>query len=234
MKLNKAILSTVACSLFALATVGQANAADLGGSLKDGPIMMPFTWSGPYVGVQGGYAWDKGSNVPWGDIGGPMTENDGPLVYDSFVGGAHIGYNFQRGRIVWGVEGDIEFAPGKGDDEDRGGHTNGIDTNFQASIRGRLGLAFDRTLFYLTGGYSYLDADAVVRDISYQPSISTSFGGWTLGGGVEHALTNSISLRLEYRYTDYGLTVENYNQAGYSLGFEPEIHAVRAGISTKF
>ena len=236
MKFGSSAIGKIAAGVVFVMAASQANAADIRsyeGSLKDGPY-APFSWSGPYIGIQAGYAWDKGSDVPWGDLNGSLYHNDGPLVYDSFVGGVHAGYNIQTGRIVWGIEGDVEYAPGKGDDENRGGDTNGIDSKFMASLRGRLGVAFDRSLLYITGGVAYLSADAVVRDYASQPDISTSFTGWTIGGGVEHALTNSISVRLEYRYTDFGLQVEDYTTAGYSLGFEPEIHAVRAGLSTKF
>ncbi len=239
MNFNRSAIRGVTAVVALVIAAGSAGAADLGGayggSLKDGPF-APFSWSGPYIGIQAGYAWDRGSDVSWGGLNSALTQNDGPLKYDSFVGGVHLGYNVQNGRIVWGIEGDVEYAPGEGDDEDRGGHTNGIDTKVMASLRGRLGLAFDKSLLYLTGGVAYMSADAVVRDIPSQPDISTSFTGWTIGGGVEHALTNAVSVRLEYRYTDFGLETENYTApaTGYTLGFEPELHAVRAGLSTKF
>jgi outer membrane immunogenic protein len=215
------------------------DAADLGGmrggSLKDAPYAPPpYSWTGAYWGVQTGYVRDNNSDVPWGDFGNPLTNNDGPLVYNGWVLGGHLGYNFQRGSFVYGVEGDIEWTSAEGDDEDRGGHTNGIDGNWMGSIRARVGFARGPSLFYLTGGYAYLHADAVVRDVPAQPKISTSFNGWTLGAGWQYAFDRRWSMRIEYRYTDFGLEVESYNVAGYRLGFEPEIHAVRIGISSRF
>jgi outer membrane immunogenic protein len=73
-----------------------------------------------------------------------------------------------------------------------------------------------------------------VRDVPEQPKLSTSFDGWTLGGGWQYAFSPNWSTRLEYRFSDFGLSVENYNVADYRLGFEPEIHAVRIGFSTRF
>lgn len=234
----KALKLVLFSSAFALIAATAASAADIyngrGNPKDEGVYSPPFTWTGMYVGLQAGYAWDRNSDVPWGGLGGPLTENDGPLVYKSFVGGAHAGYNFQSGRFVYGIEGDVDIAPGKGDDEQRGGDVNGLDTNFMASIRARAGLAFDRSLIYVTGGYAYLDADGVVRNVPQQSNISTSFNGLTVGGGWEHAWTNALTFRLEYRYTNFDLKAEDYDTAGYRLGFEPDLHAVRAGISYKF
>lgn len=213
-----------------LICMGPANA---GGDYRRSyrPPPPPFTWSGAYAGLQVGYEWDNDSDIPWGPT---LQSNDGPLKYDAVTGGVHLGYNIQRGTIVFGIEGDFELVNGSGDDQDRSGTTNGIDTEWMLSLRARLGYAMGKDLLYITGGYSYLEAEGVVRDLATQPDISTAFDGWTVGAGWERALDRRTSIRLEYRYTDYDLEVENYSVSGYQLGFEPEIHAIKIGVSAKF
>lgn len=189
------------------------------------------SWTGFYAGLQVGYGWDEDSDVR---RGANLQTNDGPLEYSTAVGGVHIGYNLQRGMWVFGLEGDIDIMAGEGDDEGRGVNTNGIDTNWAASFRARLGIADRNYLYYLTGGYSYLDADGFVSDVAGQGDIGTSFSGWTAGIGLERFVDSRTTIRLEYRYTDYDLESENYATAGYLAGFEPEIHVIKLGVSAKF
>src|SRR5262249_3764244 len=136
----------------ALAAAPSAFAADLGGprtpSIKDGPYLAPsvaatpFSWTGFYLGAHAGYGW---SNVDWQGLSDSL-EGSGWLA------GGQIGYNWQRGALVFGLEAD---ASGNWMDGSRAGNTYEID--WQASIRARLGLAVNnnRTLLYTTGGVAW-------------------------------------------------------------------------------
>lgn len=166
-----------------LISAGAAQAADLGGhrgSLKDEPVYAPaFSWTGFYLGGHLG-----------GSFGDEIDYDVYPESFDidnAFLGGVHVGYNVQTsGNIVLGIEGDISAS--------------GADfTNFLASIRGRLGIAANRTLFYATGGVAFLDWD----DDAYTDSTST---GWVAGLGVEHKLTQNLSIGAEGLYYSFSET----------------------------
>jgi outer membrane immunogenic protein len=111
--------------------------------------------------------------------------------------GGFLGYNWQMdNNIVLGAEGDLNYNWNKED------IIPGVDggTDLDGSVRARLGYAIDRTLLYATGGWQisrgYLDAgDGKDRK---------TFNGWTLGAGVDHAFTDRVFGRVEYRYADFG------------------------------
>jgi outer membrane immunogenic protein len=216
----------------ALAAAAPALAADL--VAPPPPVYPPpvplFTWTGLYLGGQIGYAWgtDTLTVFPFG-FGTNFTPN-------GVVGGAHIGYNLQLSQIVVGLEGDIE-----GTGIDRSFSPGGVlyDTNIpvQGSIRGRLGVAFDRALLYATGGAEFAGFDTSYTGIGPFEQGSHTETGWTIGGGIEYAVTGNWSVRAEYRYTDFG----NFTDATpFTFGFGSVVNhhetenAVRAGFSYKF
>jgi outer membrane immunogenic protein len=102
-----------------------------------------------------------------------------------------------------------------------GGNINvNVNHNIEGSIRGRLGYAWDRVLLYATGGVAFGGFNTTVSGnfpgglfggaiVGFPPfggstSASTTRVGWTVGGGLEYAVTNNWSVRAEYRYTDFG------------------------------
>jgi outer membrane immunogenic protein len=153
------------------------------------------------------------------------------------LGGVHVGYNYQIDQIVFGIEGDAELGR-VSDSTTIAGNTFEARKNWEASIRGRLGVTpTDRLLLYVTGGaaftelkYSYVSlANAV------PPANATiSKTGWTVGGGSEVALTDWMTARLEYRYSDFGTTRFDWPDVGGSYEQHPRFHELRAGISLKF
>lgn len=188
-----------------------------------------FTWTGLYLGGQIGYAWgtDTVTVIPFG-FGTDFTPN-------GIVGGGHIGYNLQLGQFVAGVEGDIEgtgisrsFSPG--------GVIYDTSVSAQGSIRARLGLAFDQVLVYATGGVEIAGFDTTVTAITTDQSSQTR-AGWTLGGGIEYAVTPNWSIRAEYRYADFG---DFTQQTPFIFGLASTVNhhetenAIRAGFSYKF
>ncbi len=99
---------------------------------------MAVNWSGLYFGANGGYGW---------------ADNDSSI--NGGFGGGQIGYNFQRGKIVFGAETDIR-APVL-----RGAASATLD--YFGTVRGRVGYAFDRTLVYGTGGLPMADFQVTAR-----------------------------------------------------------------------
>lgn len=193
-----------------------AMAADLPSRrVAPAPVMAAapiFTWTGLYVGGQVGYAWDKISANTWGWGGNSSVTRGG------VVGGAHIGYLFQPGPIVLGAEADLEGSSLSG-------------SGIRGSVRARAGVAFDRALVYATGGLAW--GNFKYTDLTLWPwatTYSKTHTGWTVGAGVEYALTNNWSARVEYRYTDWG----KINTAWTNNSIHRTEHAVRVGASYRF
>jgi outer membrane immunogenic protein len=195
-------------SVGAIAIAGSAFAADLP-YRGPPPVYLPpppiFTWSGLYMGGQIGYAWGSDPIVVASVFGGPNAFfNDKP---QGVIGGAHLGYNLQFAQWVVGLEGTVDGTSVSGTRTSVTGVTMSTRTNVQGSIRGRLGVAFDRVLIYGTGGAAFAgfkDDYAIAFPLFLRESDSKTRTGWTVGGGLEYAVTNNWSIRAEYRYSDFG------------------------------
>jgi outer membrane immunogenic protein len=221
-------------SVGAVALAGSAFAADLPSPVYLTPAPI-FTSTGVYLGGQIGYAWTN-QNVAYGDAG--TTVGGFPLAYfdnynvannaNGVIGGAHVGYNLQINQWVLGLEGDVDgssisktvsvspFSNYYADNIPTTFHSN---LGIQGSIRGRVGIAWDRALLYATGGVAFGGFNSSVSTVYTNPlgilanfpfagtdSFSQTRVGWTVGGGVEYAVTDNWSVRAEYRYTDFGHT----------------------------
>jgi outer membrane immunogenic protein len=242
--MKKILLSSVALLGF---TAG-AMAADLPARVAPvAPAFTPvpvFTWTGFYVGLQAGYTWGEDDN--------DLVVTTGPAAFggvasadlEGFVGGAHAGFNYQFGSVVAGLEADIEGLAADGDVAvvaPAGTLAISSEINFQGSLRARLGFAFDRALIYATGGLAFVNYDATY---AFTPAaggftvvdFDDTLWGWTIGAGIEYAITNNITTRVEYRYTQFDSQDNGFNFTGLvgSGNTEPEFHTVRAGISYKF
>lgn len=239
--LKKLLLASAASALM----MGAAQAADI----EVAPTV--YDWTGGYIGIQGGYAWGKSDADT--DIHPDFTDIETLDVdeFDAkgFVGGLHAGYLLQSDVFVYGIEGDIEYADLKDDvdivfDGDGDGGSAEKEIDWLGSVRLRAGVAFDRALVYATGGLAVggvsLETDlsdaATGIGLSNDSDDKTKWG-WTIGGGVEYALTDALSARVEYRYTDLGKTevsVEDDEGVGVDGETDNDFHAVRAGLSWHF
>lgn len=239
--LKKTLLASAALVLM----MGAAQAADI-----EAPPAV-YDWTGGYIGIQGGYAWGKSDAET--DIDPEFTDIDTLDIDDfkanGFVGGAHVGYLLQSDAFVYGVEADIEYADlndevdivfdGAGD-----GGSGEKNIDWLGSLRLRAGIAADRALFYATGGLAVggvsletdLSQEALDAGLTNDDDDKTKWG-WTLGAGVEYAVTDALSARIEYRYTDLGKTdvrVENEDGFGVDGETDNDFHAVRVGLSWHF
>jgi outer membrane immunogenic protein len=198
-------------SVGAIAISGSAFAADL----RPPPVYLPpapiFTWTGLYLGAQIGYVWgndpiEVDSTVPSAFFN---TEPSGVL------GGFHLGYNLQIAQYVAGIEGTVDGSSLSGTRSDVQATTPtttiGTRTDVQGSIRARIGIALDRVLLYGTGGAAFAGFTNNY-EFSGPPSLeetdSKTRAGWTVGGGIEYAVTNNWSIGAEYRYSDFGHVVD--------------------------
>ncbi len=193
-----------------------ANAADIyRGGLKDGPApaYAPVeTWTGLYVGVNGGYGWASGDNSDFSPSGG-------------FAGG-QVGYNWQGvlglGRPwVLGIEADLQ---GSGISDSYDGVE--VSLNYFGTVRGRVGYAIDRTLLYVTGGLAYGEVEAKAGPFS----ASDTQTGYVIGGGIEYKLNPAWSLKGEYQF----ISLDANDTVGSLQGDNSdrsEVHTLRVGLN---
>lgn len=194
----------VVAGLAFAAFVAPAFAADMPVKAPIAPVATPYNWTGFYAGLSGGWG---GSSQSWTATGGVTTGNftgNGGLI------GATVGYNYQMNMFVAGLEGDASWADIRATDTTTGGCSAGAPCtardNFLATARGRLGLAADRWLFYVTGGAAFVNVKNDQSALSPLASSSETKAGWTLGGGVEAALWGNWSAKAEYLRVDIGQT----------------------------
>ncbi|MYZ49751.1 outer membrane protein [Propylenella binzhouense] len=230
------------CALSGLALAGSpvlaADIPDYGYGAAPAATGYPATWSGPYLGVSlGGGVGNHDATYSAG--GAPVAGVDG-IGGEGFVIDGTIGYDAQvGGNFVVGVLGDIYWSNLGSDAFAISGGTRvdgDIDAKWGFDLLARAGIAVNpSTLLYALGGYSWekFEASFVATPGGAAGSQEESFGGWTLGAGIETKLTDNVSVKAEYRYTrfddaDYGVP------GGGSINIEPSTHTARFGINYRF
>jgi outer membrane immunogenic protein len=171
------------------------------------PVTGAFSWVGPYAGLNVGYGW------------GEVTHN--PTNPSGVFGGGQLGYNWQNGQFVYGVETDLQLS----DMDDTAGGFE-FSNRWWGSTRGRAGYAWNSFLFYATLGLAYGDVKAQTAGLSE----TKTHLGWTAGAGVEVALNRAWSAKVEYLYMDLG--DKNYTLTGTSNGFWSNM--LRLGVNYHF
>jgi outer membrane immunogenic protein len=196
-----------------IAVISTASAADLPMYTKASPAPAPvlFSWSGFYIGLNAGGKW---ATVDDTLTAGATSVTFNSNTNSSWIAGGQVGYNWQAPGTSWvfGVEGDIDAQ-----DFNRSlvvataigpfvaGDTFSIKSDWQASLRGRIGYGWDRVMLYATGGVAFTDVNRTVGLVGIGTfSNDTTRTGATVGGGLEYAFTNNISLGIEGRYSWYG------------------------------
>jgi opacity protein-like surface antigen len=207
-------ITLAAATVAALVGVaGAANAADLykGGSLKDAPVeVAPPIWTGLYLGGHVGGFWTDNKFTDDGYYDASYNGNYWPkrTAYSwndnesGVFGGGQVGYNFQSGAFVFGVEADFGVV-GFNTTDTHYDYWHKNDTSFYADVTGRLGYASGPALFYAKGGWAYLDDSSSFGWGDYTNK-NSSLDGWTIGGGIEYLWSPSWSVKAEYLHFDFG------------------------------
>jgi outer membrane immunogenic protein len=222
------------------------------------PAVM--SWRGFYLGVHGGYGASQNSsgdggtqisNPPYGafSCGPALTGNYCATPFElekgGWLGGVQLGYNIQRGNVVVGFEGDLGWLNIGGDEtlirpfNDR--DYLSVDYGGYGVLALRLGYALDRALIYAKGGLALAQINTAAADIDlggngfeiYQGSLTSTKGwetGWALGGGIEYAVTSSLSLKAEYLYMDFGKHTST-SPDGDIYAHENAVHTVKVGLN---
>jgi outer membrane immunogenic protein len=223
--MNKTIRAAIAVTALLIAPIA-AQAADLSRPNYKAPeyIAPMFSWSGFYVGLNGGYMlgssqWSGTSNFEVSPKG--------------WLGGGTIGYNFQTGTWVWGIEGDMDYAALKGTNDSAVCTGCLFKETWISTIRGRVGYAADRWLPYLTGGLAYGN---MYMQGPAGGSQNKTKAGWTAGAGVEYALSGPWSAKLEYLYVDLGSATCGMASCGLATDETVKFKAniVKAGLNYRF
>jgi outer membrane immunogenic protein len=220
--------------LLAAAWASPSLAADLPRPAYKAPVYVApvFTWSGFYVGINGGYAW---GHSDWNNA---TMGNVSMNVKGGMVGGT-LGYNLQTGNFVFGLEGDVDATWIDGSSGGGAAGTPCTSPNCETKNswlgtgRGRIGYAFDRWMPYLTGGAAFGNIKATAANGG---SVDKTKLGWTLGGGVEWAFAGPWSAKLEYLYADLGkITCDAATCGG---GVDTDVsyktNMVRVGVNYRF
>lgn len=261
---------SVPLAVFAALTA-TASAADLPRrALPPAPVAVPvFTWTGAYFGVQAGYIGSTGERV---NTAGSQRAANGAQTgsytatfkqpRNGFIGGGQAGYNYQftpGSGFVVGVEADIAYTDLRRTvsfDTVAGGiNSFRQSSDYLGTVRGRVGYAIDRTLFYGTGGFAFA-GDTYRVSLSQRGAVPTYFGsnartdtGYAVGGGVEYALptdsflnvfhSSAVTVKGEALYYDLGKrTIPVLPVRGgasvYATRFQNEGVLGRVGVNYKF
>ena len=195
-------------------------------------------WDGLYGGVTLGYTSHSATHTF--DNGAPSGKSNpkGGLY------GGFFGYAVQNGNTVYGGELDFEGSNASGDYINATGSTSGgrAELNWQGSIRAVVGMAGaiggNPALYYMTAGYARGDFDFYGGpSASYLTNTySEQMNGWTAGFGVDTRLGGNMTLRTEYRYTDYGTASGMLNPGfpGVTMPVDVRQHAIRVGVRMDF
>ncbi|PWE78592.1 membrane protein [Bradyrhizobium sp. SUTN9-2] len=223
----KKVLLASAC-VFAIAA--PASAADLAArpyTKAPAPVASVYNWTGFYLGIVGGGAWENSS--------------DDPRMQGGFVGGT-VGYNWQTSNVVFGIEADGAWADVNASATglvDFGGALvpTTVSSRIDAlgTVRGRIGwLASPSVLLYATGGYAWINNKI---SVSAPPVLSLSesqfHSGWTVGAGVEAMFAPNWSVKGEYLYRSLG--GETYFSGVFPVNTGTlDLHTVQVGVNYHF
>jgi outer membrane immunogenic protein len=224
---------TAGATFASLLVATSASAADLPVYTKAPAVAVVYDWTGFYIGTNVGYSWGRGStdgnvtgtqNVSVFRTAGPTLVSSVntvlatlPLIgradVNGVIGGGQLGYNWQRGTWLFGLEGDIQGSNerGTGDVCTVAGCPAGsaafnreYKLDWFGTARGRVGfLPAERLVLYATGGLAFggFSGSSTTQPLNIG-TWSQTRAGWTVGAGVEAALGSNWSVKFEYLYMD--------------------------------
>lgn len=241
LRIRGQLLSGVAAP--ALFSASAALAADMPARMpvKAPAVIAAPLWTGFYIGSHAGYSWGSVDGdmthdvvVPTGNFPIFSFSDPGVVPFPGLsrdvkpqgpLGGFQAGYNFQSGRVVYGVEADVSWT-GQRDTFNFSGRRNSFlsedyvyqetlhaKLQYMGTVRGRWGYTFDQFLPYVTGGFAWgrmnTDLNWTLTQlfgptVTFAGSQSHTLFGWTLGAGFEYALAQKWTAKAEYLYVDLG------------------------------
>ena len=148
-------------------------------------VPPPYTWSGFYLGINGG-----------GSLGRSNWDNAGGFNVSGGLVGGTIGYNYQISHAVLGVESDVDWSSIRGSTG-----ASSTSNSWLSTLRGRVGYAADRFMPYVTGGGAFGNINASAPGLAGGSATNV---GWTVGAGLEFAIAGNWTAKAEYLYVSLG------------------------------
>jgi outer membrane immunogenic protein len=221
--MKRILLGTI--SLGVLGLLSPAFGADLPIAYTKAPpaITAPtYNWSGVYFGAFGGGGWGNHNINNATGPASPFADYTANYSSQGGVAGGELGYNWQSGSYVVGVEGDMFWSGMKGNDA--AGIAAGsfpaltsVDADnlrWGGTLRARGGFTVDRWMMFFTGGYAFGSIDHTNTDpVLGVDKFRVQANGLTAGGGIQYALTENMIGKVEYRYYNFN----GYNRPGNPL-----------------
>lgn len=180
-------------------------------------------WSGFYAGVHTGYGW---GNVEASNPNLGSSSMSGGLV------GVQLGYNWQTGNVVAGLEGDLTANWVDGHRTFGSGYDLSAKSDWTSSMRVRLGYSFSNVLVYATGGLAFGRIGATINDGFTSISENRWQSGYVIGGGIETKLSQTMSVRAEV--LRYGFGDKEYSFGGTTVPVRGDETVVRGGLTMHF
>ncbi|TPM20778.1 outer membrane protein [Mesorhizobium sp. B2-3-5] len=192
----------------------------------DVPMTAPgFDWTGYYAGLQAGYGW--GQSDITGTGGGALSSPD---IDGGFVGG-HIAGLWQFDQAVIGAEAELNYSSIDGTAEPEPGNVFGTDIKWFGSMNAKAGYAMDRVLVYGIGGVAFAGVDTSQAAGPAFSNTRTNVG-WTVGAGVDYALTDKFVVGAQYRYYDFGS--EHYDGSNGFTDRDQDVKLNTVGINLSY
>lgn len=229
---------TAAASVAVLAAPTSSPAADLGGQLSTQDMADDYRprglWEGLYHGISGGYGWGQSDHNYERDDNHGMASREVEGALASFT----LGYNFMVSpALLLGIEADAGVMDLSEDDEVIfDGHVWKTQFGpFWGTLRGRAGVVLGGILFYGTGGLAFMSIDEVgYGDADGQTAENRNLlTGWTMGGGMELALGDNVTTKIEYLHMDFG-QYDGLSENQENYYFDSKVDIVRAGLNFRF
>lgn len=210
------------------------------------PAPPVYSWTGFYLGANGGYGWASSSGTTTVVVPGAAATGTSSGNTNGGVAGGQVGYNYQIGAFVLGAEADMQWSGQSNTTSTSCGagctlsETAGID--WFATVRARAGVTFDRLLVYGTGGLAILNTSDKLNALGFGAtinlvSLSDTSVGFAAGAGAEYAITNSILAKVEYLYMQADANASGaFALVGGTVTETATIKdsIVRAGVNYKF
>jgi outer membrane immunogenic protein len=198
------------------------------------PMMAPlFTWTGCYIGGNGGGLWAK---KDWTETGSGEAQSS--VDISSWLAGGQVGCNYQVSTWVFGIQGDYDWtnASASAADAEFIGATDSTKIKSLASVTGRVGMAWDRFLGYVKGGGAWESDEYTISILGFSSAASETRTGWTIGVGGEYAFTNWLTGFAEYDYYDFGTRANTFagSFGAASVDIKETKSVAKVGLNIKF
>jgi len=243
--------AALACAVIAMLSP-PASADGMKASRRVAEVATPeaFTWTGPYIGAHLGWAWADDIVTDFDSYNRSFPNRDFSANADGVFGGFQAGYNWQRGSLVVGIEGEIGWLgldDGTQDplrsDRPKNDSFARLETGFYGTIAGRLGFAIDKFMFYLKGGgvlvdseVSFIDTNPLGLTLVSGTHRSEVLTGGVWGLGMEVPLDRAWSVKFEYLRFDLGdVRLNTVDNLGITRRFrhDVDIDTIKFGLNFK-